>query len=118
MKLNWSLSTAPALTPEYWLLFVDGNALCALINQAPYVGPGAYSVDLTKLDSNVILPTDGLPHAYSVALVGGGSIGPQSPTASVTLSPVATLPSPPAVPLPGPVWPAAGALTVQTEVSL
>jgi hypothetical protein len=116
--LTWELSTSPTQTPEYWLLFVDGNALCSLGNQAPYIGVGAYSVDLTKLDSNVILPTDGSPHAYSVALVGGGSIGPQSPTVSVTLSPVVTLPSPPAVPPPGPVWPAAGALTVQAKVSL
>jgi hypothetical protein len=83
--LSWKLSTAPAQTPEYWLLFVDGNACTALVNQAPYTGPGTYSVDLAKLDFGSPLPTDGAAHNYSVALVGGGVAGPQSASVSVTL---------------------------------
>ena len=87
MNLTWDLSVAPAQPPDYWLLFVDGNAWCSLANQAPYVGAGQYSVDLTQLDSNVQI-TDGLAHAFSVALVGNGFVGAQS--AAVT----ATVPAP------------------------
>ena len=83
--LSWTLSVAPTQTPEYWLLFVDGNALCALMNQAPYRGVGTYMVDLTKLDAGVALPADGAAHSYSVALVGAGAIGPQSPAAAATV---------------------------------
>jgi hypothetical protein len=108
--LSWTLSTAPAQPPEYWLLFVDGNALCALMNQAPYRGVGTYMVDLTKLDAGVALPADGAAHSYSVALVGAGAIGPQSAAMAVAL-PVSIapiqLPSPPAI-----VWPVATNLQI------
>lgn len=87
--LTWKLSTAPEQTPEYWLLFVDGFACTALINQAPYKGPGDYSVDLTQLDPGSPLPTDGAAHSYSLALVGGGVVGPQSAAAQITLLPPA-----------------------------
>jgi hypothetical protein len=83
--LSWKLSTNPAQAPEYWLLFVDSNACTALVNQAPYVGPGDYSVDLTKLDTGSPVPTDGAAHTYSVALVGNGTIGPQSAAVLITL---------------------------------
>lgn len=103
--LSWKLSATPAQTPEYWLLFVDGFACTSLDRQAQYVGPGAYSVDLTKIDAGSPVPTDGSAHSYSVALVGGGTVGPQSESVSITLSPpalvVVTKQPPPTV------WPAA-----------
>jgi hypothetical protein len=74
--LSWTLAAAPLQTPEYWLLFVDGNAWCSLGNQAPYKGAGQYSADLTKLDANVPIPPGS--HTVSVALVGSGAVGPQS----------------------------------------
>lgn len=83
--ITWKLSTVPAQTPEYWLLFVDGNACTALVNQAPYKGPGDYSCDLTQLDAGSPVPTDGASHTYSVALVGSGVVGPQSAAVEVTL---------------------------------
>jgi hypothetical protein len=106
--LTWTLSAAPAQTPEYWLLFVDGNAWAALINQAPYTGAGQYSVDLTKLDFNVTIPPG--PHTVAVALVGSGSIGPQSQSVAVNIPiPVITIVT--TQQPPPPVWPA------PTEVS-
>jgi hypothetical protein len=108
--LTWKLSAAPAQIPEYWLLCVDGFACTALTLQAPYTGLGNYSVDLTKLDPQAPMPTDGAAHNYSVALVGSGVIGPQSAAVSITLPlPVVTivttqLPPPP-------VWPAADTVT-------
>lgn len=83
--LSWKLSTAPSQAPEYWLLCVDGLPCTALVNQAPYKGPGDYSVDLTQLDAGSPVPTDGLAHSYSVALVGNGTIGPQSAAVPITL---------------------------------
>lgn len=87
--LSWNLSVAPAQTPEYWLLFVDGFACTALVNQAPYKGAGNYSCDLTRLDAGSPMPTDGGAHTYSVALVGNGVVGPQSAAVSITLSALA-----------------------------
>lgn len=83
--ITWKLLVTPTQTPEYWLLFVDGSPCTALVNQSPYVGPGNYNCDLTQLDPGSPIPTDGAAHTYSVALVGGGAIGPQSETISVTL---------------------------------
>ena len=106
--LSWKLSSAPAQTPEYWLLLVDGFACTSLRNQAPYIGPGSYSVDLTQLDKGSPLPTDGIAHNYSVSLVGQGSAGPQSAAVSITLPPPAFVAvgaqSPPVV------WPVADTL--------
>jgi hypothetical protein len=113
MKITWKLSTPPPQQPEYWLLFVDGNALCSLGNQAPYVGTGAYSVDLTKLDAGVVVPTDGAAHAYSVALVGANVVGPQSASVSINIPPAVALPPPVTPPPPAVVWPAADSLTFQ-----
>jgi hypothetical protein len=113
--LTWSLATAPAQAPEFWLLFVDGAAWCSLANQAPYVGAGQYSVDLTQLDSNVQI-TDGLAHAFSVALVGNGFVGAQSAAVTATV-PAPTAPivfgggTSTAVPVPiG--WPVASAVSL------
>lgn len=110
--LSWNLSTTPAQAPEYWLLFVDGFACTSLGTLAPYVGAGAYSVDLTKISTKLPIPTDGAPHSYSVALVGDGSCGPQSASISITL------PQPSAIVSVGgqqsqqsAVWPAADTLT-------
>ena len=104
--LSWKLSTTPVQPPEYWLLLVDGSACSALNLLAPYVGPGTYSVDLTKIDPAAPMPTDGAAHSYSVALVGQGSIGPQSAAVSITL-PLAAVVAP-AVQQPAPaVWPTA-----------
>lgn len=108
--LNWVLSTAPATTPEYWLLFVDGSAWCSLVNQAPYTGSGAYSVDLTKLDRNVQI-IDGLPHNFSVALVGGGVVGPQSSSVTGTIPISVGTITAPQRPVP-PVWPAPVSISV------
>jgi hypothetical protein len=105
--LSWRLSTTPAQTSEYWLLFVDGFACTSLGNQAPYTGPGQYSVDLTKLDRNSPMPTDGAAHSYSVALVGQGSCGPQSASVSITLPPPALVASGAQTQVPSAVWPAA-----------
>jgi hypothetical protein len=107
--LTWELNTAPAQTPEYWLLFVDGSAWCSLANQAPYMGAGQYSVDLTRLDSNVPIPPGA--HAVGVALVGHNSIGPQSSSVAVNIPiPVAVAVTTTQIAAPV-VWPAA------TEVS-
>lgn len=100
--------------PEYWLLFVDGFACSALVNQAPYKGVGAYSVDLATVDPAAPMPTDGAAHNYSVALVGSGVAGPQSPSVAITLSPVVALPPPVLPPLPPTVvWPVADSLATQ-----
>jgi hypothetical protein len=84
MILTWTLTTAPAQLPDCWVLFMDGNVYCSLENQVPYVGPGTYNVDLTQLDSNVQI-TDGAQHTFSVALMGQGVVGPQSPAATATV---------------------------------
>jgi hypothetical protein len=108
--ITWTLATAPTQKPEYWLLFVDGSVLCSLVNQAPYVGAGLYSVNLTQLDKGVALPSDGAAHQYSVALVGAGAIGPQSNAVSVILPPpvIAVTTGQTLTP---PVWPSASNLT-------
>jgi hypothetical protein len=81
--------------------------------QAPYKGAGQYSVDLTKLDPQAPLPTDGAAHQYSVALVGDGVIGQLSAAVSVTLPlpvvVVTTGQNPPP-----PVWPVAVSVATQT----
>jgi hypothetical protein len=111
--LTWNLSTAPATTPEYWLLFADGQAVQALTKLAPYVGPGTYSVDLTQIDPLSPMPSDGLSHAYSVALVGANVVGPQSASVSINIPPAVALPPPVTPPPPAVVWPAADSLTFQ-----
>lgn len=111
--LSWKLSTEPTPRPEYWLLFVDGFSCTALINQAPYKGSGDYSVDLTQLDAGSPVPIDGSSHNYSVALVGGGAIGPQSAAVPITLpAPVAATKGGGTVDAQQPpdAWPAADAL--------
>jgi hypothetical protein len=110
--LTWNLSTAPAQTPEYWLLFVDGFACVALTVLAPYTGPGTYSVDLTKIDRRAPMPSDGAAHSYSVALVGAGVVGPQSAAVSITLPPPAVVVTTGQSP-PPPVWPVADSLATQ-----
>lgn len=115
--LSWKLSTPPAQQPEYWLLFVDGFACTSLDRQAPYVGPGSYSVDLTKLDSDAPMPTDGAPHSYSVALVGQGSCGPQSASVSITLPAPALVAGGQQTPPPATVWPSADSIVATLEVS-
>jgi hypothetical protein len=110
--LSWKLSTMPAQTPEYWLLFIDGSACTSLASQAPYTGPGTYSVDLTRLDKGSPVPTDGAAHLYSVALVGQNSVGPQSAAISITLPPPAIVAVLGAQQLPQAVWPAADSVTL------
>lgn len=100
--LTWQLSNAPAQPPEYWLLFVDGDAWCALGNVAPYVGAGQYSADLTQIDTPI---TPG-PHQLSVALVGDGAVGPQSAAVSATIPVPVTVVTTQQPPVP-PVWPEA-----------
>jgi hypothetical protein len=109
--LSWTLAVAPAQVPEYWLLCVDGCACTSLGNQAPYIGAGSYSVDLTKLDAKSPLPTDGAPHAYSVALVGNGIIGPQSAAVNFTLQLSAITVITGQLP-PQPVWPIAETVSI------
>jgi len=115
--LSWSLPIAPPQKPEYWLLFVDGFACASLQQQAPYTGAGNYSADLTKMPAEAPMPTDGAAHNYSVALVGQGSVGPQSAAVSITLPlPVVTIvttQSPPPI-----VWPVAQSVLSNLEVSL
>lgn len=102
--LTWSLSSAAAQTPEYWLLFVDGSAWCSL--KAPYTGAGQYSADLTQVD----VPIPPGAHTVAVALVGQNTIGPQSQSVAVNIPfPVVTVVT--TQQPPPPVWPA------PTEVS-
>ena len=108
--LTWQLVSVPAQPAEYWLLTVDGSSWCSAIPQAPYVGTGQYSVDLTQVDP----PIPAGQHTVSVALVGGG-VGPQSDAVTVNI-PVptasATSPHPASAPVsiqtpPTIVWPMA-----------
>jgi hypothetical protein len=103
--LTWNLPVAPTQTPEYWLLFVDGNAWCAISNVTTYAN-GQFSCDLTQIDT----PIPPGPHQLSLALVGGGAVGPQSPPIAVnipiTAVTVTTVQAPPP-----PVWPAAETLS-------
>lgn len=108
---SWSLSAAPDTTPEYWLLCVDGNAWCALMN-VPFTGPGKYSADLDAL--SVPLPLG--VHTLTVCLVGSGTSGPQSPGAQVNvIAPPAPAPVLAAVPESqeaAAVWPAADTTSI------
>lgn len=79
--LTWKLSTPAAQTPEYWLLFVDGNAWESLAT--PYTGPGQYSADLDTLAASIPPGT----HTFSVALVGNNSMGPPAPAATLDYEP-------------------------------
>lgn len=106
MILNWSLSVEPAQPAEYWLVYVDDNPF-KVLREPPYNGVGKYSLDVDSLE----LPAG--TYALSVALVGAGVIGPQSPAVSVDISDV-PIPSepPPPVPVPEVIWPSADSVAI------
>ena len=75
--LRWTLAVEPAQAPEYWLLLLDGNLYA--FPKTPYTGAGDYSLELDTIDP----PLPPGAHTVSVAMVGNGTIGPQSPAVSI-----------------------------------